>query len=147
MANLVAYSTTVRSNRMTQVLNAIDGGSTAGVLKIYDGTRPATGGTVTNLLWTLPLGTGVLFGDTTGTKPSGTVSNGVLTLNTNGTVGHAATGTGTATWARITDSAGTFVCDLNVGTSGADINLNTTAISSGQTVYVTSGGTITDGSS
>lgn len=141
MAQLVAYSTTVRTNRETQVLNAIDGGTSAGILAIYDGTRPATGGTATNKLWQLSLGT------TAGTKPSGSVSGGVLTINTNGTTGAAALLTGTATWARITDSAGTFVCDLNVGTSGADINLNTTAITAGQTVYVTSGGTLTDGSS
>jgi hypothetical protein len=141
MAQLVAYSTTIRSNRMTQVLNAIDGGSTAGILRVYDGTRPATGGTATNLLWSLPLGT------TSGTKPSGSVTNGVLSINTNGTTGAAASGSGTATWGRFVDSAGTFCIDVNVGTSGADINLNSVLISSGQTVYVTNAGTITDGSS
>lgn len=125
---------------MTQVLNAIDGGTNAGKIAVYDGTRPATGGAATTKLWELSLGT------TPGTKPSGSVTNGVLTINTNGSTGAAAVATGTATWARITTDAGTFVCDLNVGTTGADINLNTVSITSGQTVYITNGGTITDGS-
>lgn len=131
MAQLIAYSTTVRNNRLTQVVNAIDGGAGSGTIKIYDSTRPASGGTVTTLLATL-----------TFSKPSGVVSAGVLTLSaiTSGT----AAATGTATWARLADSTGTFVADVNVGTSGADINLNTTSIVINATVSITSG-SITEG--
>ena len=121
----IAYSTTVRDNRLTQVLNAIDGGSGDGVLTIYNGTRPASGGTATTALATFTL-----------PKPSATVSGGVLTFNAITAVN--ASTTGTATWARITDSAGTFVADMSVGTSGADVNLNSTAISSGAQVSITS---------
>jgi hypothetical protein len=131
----LGLSSTVRNNRLTQILNAIDGGTGAGTLKIYDGTRPATGGTATNLLATLT------FSD-----PCGTVSGGVLTFSaiTSGT-GTAAAGAGTtATWGRIADSAGTFVTDCSVGTSGADINLNSTNIVQNATVSVTSG-SITEG--
>lgn len=122
----VAYSTTVRTNRMTQVLNAIDLGAGAGLLKIYDGTRPASGGTATNLLATLTL-----------SDPCGSVLSGVLTLSAI-TSDTSADATGTATWARITDSTGTFVLDCSVGASGTDIILNTAAIVIGAQVSVTS---------
>jgi hypothetical protein len=56
----------------------------------------------------------------------------------------SADATGTATWARITDSADTFVCDASVGTSGADINLNSTSITVGGIIRITSG-TLTAG--
>ena len=68
----------------------------------------------------------------------GTDSNGTLTLGsvTNGT----AVASGTAQYFRITQSNGTtVVMDGSVGTSGADMNLNTTTVSSGQTVSITAG--------
>jgi len=46
--------------------------------------------------------------------------------------------TGTATWFRVVNNAGTAVIDGAVGTSGADLNLNTTSIVSGATVSITS---------
>ena len=123
---------TIRNNRLTQILNAIDAGPAAGFLRIYDGTRPAKGGTATTLLAELT------FSD-----PSGTVSAGVLTFSAVNQ-DPSANATGTATWARIVDSTGAFVADFNVGTSGSDINLNSVAISTGQAVQITSA-TITEG--
>lgn len=126
-------STTVRNNRLNQISAAIDGGAGAGLLRIYDGTRPATGGTATTLLAEL-----------TFTDPCApAASSGVLTFSAI-TSDSSANATGTATWARLVDSSATFVCDLSVSTSGADVNLNSTSISTGQTVSVTSG-TITEG--
>lgn len=119
----VGMSTTLRNGRLDQITSAA--GASA-LLKIYDGTRPATGGTVTTLLATL----------TCNATFAPAASGGTLTLNaiTSGT----AAATSTATWARITTSGATFVLDCSVGTSGADINLNTTSIVSGATVSVTS---------
>ncbi len=127
----IAYSVTERNNRLTQILNVIDGGATGGLLSIYDGTRPATGGAVTTLLaqFVLP-------------KPSGTIASGVYTFNA--IPGVNITTTGTATWARFTDSASTFAADVNVGTSGSDINFNSVAFSSGAAISITSA-TITEG--
>lgn len=133
LASLIAYSTTIRSNRMTQVLNAIDGGAGAGLIRIYDSTRPATGGSATTLLAEL-----------TCSDPSGSVSSGVLTFSSI-TSDSSANATGTATWGRIVDSTGTFCVDFNVGTSGADLNLNSTSITSGVAVAISSF-TLTDGS-
>jgi hypothetical protein len=120
----ISYSTTVKNARLTAVGNAIDGGSGAGVLVI--GTSALSG--ATGVLATIALD-----------DPSFSVSGGVLTL-----VGlpnsATASASGTAAKAELRDSDDTVVATgLTVGTSGTDIIINTTAISDGQTVQVTSG--------
>lgn len=98
------------------------------LLRIYDGTRPATGGTATTLLAQL----------TCGSPFAGAAVNGVLTANAI-TQDSSADATGTATWFRIVQSDGTtFVLDGNVGTSGSDLNLTTTSIVATQPVSVSS---------
>lgn len=135
MAQLLALATTVRNSMLNAIRDAIDVGATAGLLRVYDGVRPATGGTATTLLAEL-----------TFSKPSAAnAASGVLTFSAI-TSDSSANATGTATWCRIVDSTGTFVADGNVGTSGADYNLNTVSIVLGQTVSATSA-TITDGNS
>lgn len=133
------YSTTLRNNRATQVINALDANASPGQILIYSGTRPATGAAITSQL---------LLATLTLSKPSGTVSGGVITFNavTSGTGTAAATGTGTdATWARLQDGGGTFVMDTSVGTSGAGINLSSIHIVTGATVSIATGGTDTEG--
>lgn len=120
----VGMSTTLRNARLDAITTAV---GASGKLRIYDGSRPATGGTVTTLLAELTLN--ATF------APA--ASSGTLTLNAI-TGDTSADATGTATWARIVTSGGTFVADCSVGTSGADINLNTTSIVTGATVTVTS---------
>ncbi len=122
----VNYNTTLKNNRMNEVVTAIDGGASAGTLEI------GTSGMAT-VLAAIPLA-----------DPSGTVSAGVLTFS--GTpLSASASNTGTAAEAQIKDSNSVVVISgLTVSTSGADINLNSTSISSGQTVEITSG-TITHG--
>jgi hypothetical protein len=111
-------------NAMLNAITTQAGGSA--VLTIYNGTRPATGGTATTALAALTC--------TATFAPA--ASGGVLTLNS---ISNAtASTTGTATWARLTTSGGTFLMDMDVGTSGSDVNLNSTAIASGATVSVTS---------
>ena len=100
----------------------------AALLRIYDGSRPATAGTATTLLAEL----------TCGTPFAAAAVNGVLTLGAI-TQDSSANATGTATWFRIVKSDGTtFVMDGNVGTSGSDLNLTTTSIVSGQPVSISS---------
>lgn len=122
----VAYNTTVRNNRLTQVLNAIDGGAGAGLLRIYDGSRPATCGTATTL------GAELTYSD-----PSGSVASQVLTFSAI-TADPSANASITASWYRSVDSTGTCVEDGNVGTSGSDLNLNTVTITVGVQVAVSS---------
>lgn len=98
------------------------------LLRIYDGSRPATGGTATTLLAEL----------TCNATFAPAASGGVLTLNAI-TQDSSANATGTATWFRIVQSGGsTHVLDGSVGTSGADLNLNSTSIVSGGTVSISS---------
>jgi hypothetical protein len=107
---------------MTAVRDAIDAGSGAGVLQI--GT--AAMGTV---LATITLA-----------DPSGTVAGaGVLTLSGFPKSDTAADATGTAAAARIRDSNGTdVITGLTVGTSGADVILDSVSITAGQTVTINS---------
>jgi hypothetical protein len=119
-------------NARLDAITTFAGGSCK--LRIYDGTRPATGGTATTLLAEL----------TCNATFAPAASSGVLTLNAI-TSDASADATGTATWARIVKSDGTtHVTDCSVGTSGADINLNTVSIVTAAIVAVTSA-TLTEG--
>ena len=120
----VGYSTTLRNARLDAITTAI---STSGLLRIYDGTRPASGGTATTLLAQLTLS--ATF------APA--ASLGVLTASAIGSDA-SADATGTATWARLTTSGGVFVADMGVGTSGQEVTLNTVSIVITGTVACTS---------
>lgn len=120
----LAYSTAIRNAMLDAITSAVGGSA---LLRIYDGSRPATGGTATTLLAELTCNATFAPG----------ASSGVLTLNSI-TQDSSANATGTATWFRIVTSGGTFCVDGNVGTSGSDLNLTTTSIVSGQPVSVTS---------
>lgn len=119
----LGLNVSIRNNRLKQIRDAIDAGLGPGILRIYNGTRPST----------------LTFSDPSAPDPSG----GVLTFNSI-SPDNSANATGTATWARVLDSEGNFVFDCDVGTSGADINLNSTTIQAGARVEVTSA-SITEG--
>lgn len=122
----VNYTTTIKNDRMTVVLNAIDAGPAAGTLEI------GTAGMAT-VLATITLA-----------DPAGSVSGGVLTF-TMPQSDVSADATGTAAAARIRDSlAADVVTGLTVGTGSEDIVLNSTSITTGQQVTINSA-TITHG--
>ena len=120
----VGYSTTLRNARLDAITTAI---GTSGFLRIYDGARPASGGTATTLLAQLTLS--ATF------APA--AAAGVLTASAIGSDA-SADATGTATWARLVTSAGVFVADMGVGTSGQEVTLNTVSIVITGTVACTS---------
>ena len=122
----LGLATTVRNSRLNAIRDAIDAGVGPGLLRIYDGARPATGGAATTLLAELT------FSDPSAPNAAA----GVLTFSAI-TSDAAANATGTASWFRAVDSAGTFAKDGSVGTAGADLNLNSTSISTGVQVSVT----------
>lgn len=112
------------------VVDKVDQGAAAGKLRIYDGTQAATADTA--------VGAQVLLAELTFGDPAfGAASNGVATANAI-TADSAANATGTASWFRVVDSDGTAIWDGTVGTSGADLNLNTTSIVAGAEVSVSS---------
>ena len=121
----LAYIQSLRNTRLDAITT--QAGASA-LLRIYDGTRPATGGTATTLLAQL----------TCNATFAPAASGGVLTLNAI-TADSSADATGTATWFRIVKSDGTtHVMDGNVGTSGSDMNFNSVAFTAGANVSVSS---------
>lgn len=119
--------TAARNAQLDDIRTRQDAGAGASLLRIYDGTRPATGGAATTLLAELT------FSD----PVAGAASGGVLTYSAI-TQDASANATGTATWCRVVDSTGAFVFDGSVGTSGQDYNLNTVSITAGVVVTCTS---------
>lgn len=126
----LGYVTTLRNAKLNAITTALGGSA---LLRIYSGSRPATGGTATTLLAELTCNATFAPG----------ASGGVLTLNAI-TQDSSADATGTATWFRLLTSGASAQIDGNVGTSGSDLNLTTTSIVATQPVSVTSF-TITDG--
>jgi len=118
----VTYRTGLKTTRMTDVITDIDKGSSFGYIEICSSAYASV------------LATIVLA------KPSFTESSGVITMAGAPKSDSSADNTGTAAIARIKDSDGNvIVSGLSVGTSGTDIVLNSTSITSGQAVTITSG--------
>lgn len=127
----VIYNASLRTNRLNLVLNAL-GTATAP-------TIPTTGTAAATLVIgtsALSGATGVLATVNLQTTPA-TVTGSVLTL-AGLPLSTTASATGTAALAELRNNAGTvIVSGLNVGTSGTDVVVSSTAITSGQTVQVT----------
>lgn len=123
----LSYSTTLRNAQLDAVTTAV---GASGKLRIYSGTRPA------NVAASI---TGTLLAELTlNATFAPAASGGVLTLNAI-TSDTSADATGTATHFRIFQSNGTTaVIDGDVGTSGSDLNLNSTSLTTGGSVAVTS---------
>jgi|SRR5215831_12864207 len=116
----VSYANALKDTRMNAVITAIDAQSGSGYIEIGTAGMAATLVTITFA------------------KPSFTEASQAITMAGAPKSG-VASGSGTAAAARIKDSAGTIqVSGLTVGTSGSDINLNSTSITSGQTVTLNS---------
>lgn len=124
------YNVALRSSQLDAITTFAGNGAK---LRIYNGTRPATGGAATTLLAEFTLGSPF--------APA--ASGGSLSPTLPGATTGAADGT--ATWFRIVKADGTtHVIDGSVGTSNADLILNTTTISTNINVSIT-GFTITRG--
>lgn len=111
--------------------NAIVDLADTGYIRIYDGTQPADANTAVS---TQTLLAELRFGATAfGAASGGTATANAITSDS------SANATGTAAWFRVLKSDGTSVLwDGSAGTSGCDLNLNTTAIVSGATVAISS---------
>lgn len=103
----------------------------SGKLRIYDGTQATDADTA--------VGAQVLLAELTmnatafAAASAGSAAANAITSDS------TADATGTATWFRLLKSDGTTaIMDGSVGTSGANLNLNSTAIQAGAAVAVTS---------
>lgn len=124
----VQFSTTVR-NAMLDAITTQAGASA--LVRIYSGTKPTNANTALS-------GNTLLAELTCGSTFAPAASSGTLTLNAI-TQDASADATGTATFFRVLKSDGTTVVwQGDVGTSGSDLNLNTTSIASGGPVSVSS---------
>jgi hypothetical protein len=121
----LGYVETLRHSRLAAITSAV---GSNGKLRIYKGTRPATGGAETDLL--VELACSATFAP----APSG----GQLTANaiTDGTAGDS----GTATWFRVLTSGNVAVLDGSVSATGGggDMELSSTSIVAGGTVSISS---------
>ena len=113
----VDYNITVRTNRLQQVINAIDAGASNGFMRLLD-----IGG---NILSSFQL-----------SRPSATVSNAVATFNGLSLIDPSAAGSGTAVGMRVEDGSG------NIVISGLALNNDffmtpSAVIAAGQTVAIT----------
>lgn len=130
------FSTALRNSRADAISTAIGNG---GILRIYDGTRPANVGTAVT--------TQVVLAELTGGSPfAPAASSGLLTANVI-TQDPIANATGTASWFRLFQSNGTTAVidgDVTATGGGGDLTLNTVSIASGGPVQVTSA-VITEG--
>jgi len=127
MANNPKISSTAVNAQADALSDLLDNG----YLRIYDGTQPANANTAVS---TQVLLAELRFNATAAPSASG----GTLTMSAI-TQDSSANATGTATWFRALKSDGsTVVFDGSVGTSGCDISLGSTSITSGSSVGVTS---------
>lgn len=120
----VNYVASLKTTRMQAVITAIDAHANPATIEICTAAFAA-------VLVAIPLDASTSF----------TVSGAVATLF-GAPKSAVATGTGTAAVARIKEGSGaiTVVDNLTVAApSGGDINLNSTSITTGQTVTITSG--------
>lgn len=120
-------------NAMADAFSAlIDAGAAGGTIKIYDGTMPASVGTAVSTQ-TL-LGTLTFSATAFGAAAAGVITAAAIAPDS------TADATGTAAWARIADSDATDIADVDVGAtaSGATIELNTTSITAGGAISISS---------
>lgn len=99
----------------------------SGTIKVYSGSAPASADAAATgtLLATFATST------TTWNAASGGASALASTLSVN------ASASGTAGYARFANSAGTYVIQLSVGTSGADITMDSLSLTSGANTSIT----------
>ncbi len=140
MAQVVRFTRALSNTMVTDIQTALDAGSDAMTINLYDGTMPATPETGISsqvLLATCPSSSSTVCATQTG----GTSTFAAITTAT----AQAFAGSPrTATWARFATSAGVssgavFDCNVGVVGSGAFIEMITTAIVASGPVAFTSG--------
>lgn len=126
-----------RNAGLDAAFDRANAGAGPGTIKIYTGAQPANADVSDlssyTLLVTFPLADPAFAA----------ASGGVKDLDADPDLSATAAATGTAGWARCEDSDGNNVFDGSVGTSGTDFIINSTSITTGQTVNLTLG-SVTD---
>jgi len=127
----IRVAVAARNAGLDTIYNRVDAGAAAGTIKVYSGSQPATADTAAS---------GTLLATFTLADPAfSAAASGVKDLDADPDLSTTAAATGTAGWARCADSDGVTVFDGSVGTSATDYIINTTSVTSGQTVTLTLG--------
>lgn len=133
MANAWFFTNAVAKAMLDAASAAADAGSAA-VIEIYNGSAPADADAseANTLLASLTM-SATAFGGSTDANPGALATANSITSDS------SADATGTASHFRVkTQTSGTVIAQGSVGTSSADMILNTTSITSGSTVSITS---------
>lgn len=129
--NLANGTAQAMANAFTTYADA----GTAAIIRIYDGTQAADPDTAVGaqvLLAELTM-SATSFGAATDANPGALITANAITSDS------SANATGTASWFRmLTQSGGTVIADGSVGTSSADLVMNTVSITSGSIVAISS---------
>lgn len=134
MAAQMGISNAVAIVVLDAKVDEIDIGAGTAALKIYDGTRPDKvddAVTTQNILSEHNL-SNPAFGNASDNNPGAIATANAIGDDT------SANNTGTATWFRVFDRNGDAVIDGNVGTSAADLILDSVSITAGQRVSISS---------
>lgn len=131
-------NTAARNAACDAVVDLVDGGAGAGVIRVYTGSQPATPGDAP---------TGTLLAEFTLSDPAfGSSANGVAALDVTPALTDDGLAAGTAGWFRILDSTeaagtGLGIIDGSVTATGGggQLELNSTTISVGVAVEITAG--------
>jgi hypothetical protein len=126
----LSYVDTLRHTMLDAITTDIDAGAGAGTLRIYDGSVPADADTA--------LSGNTLLAQLTMSDPSAAGASGGDWTASSITADSSADASGTASFFRILDSNAAVVLQGTVGTTGADLNLNSVSITAGDNVAVSS---------
>lgn len=124
-------STAARNAACDAVVDRLDGGTGNGYIEIRSGASPGIGAAASGTLLATLTCSDPAFGNAGASSPGEAIA-AAITGDT------SADATGTAGYFRAFDGDGTAHWDGDCGTSGADLNLNTTSITAGDPVEVTS---------
>ena len=126
---MIAISSELNEFRLSAVIDFLAGGAENARAEIYDGVRPALGGTPTgNLLASIVL-----------MEPLGTVFNGLLSVDTTNEV--MIGNTVQATWSRIVNGNGAMAwdCDVSDLNGTGELRLPSTTLYAGGYTRIVSG--------
>jgi hypothetical protein len=126
----LSFTTDILDQWMQDIIDLIDADGASGLVRFYDGVRPASGAAIT---------TETLLAEVVLDFPCGAVGTGgdvgKLLFVVPASVNAAASGD--ATWARIVSAADVHVVDGDVG-PGLEFDVNTNTFTAGQPVTFTS---------
>lgn len=128
MANNPHFLLALRNTILNDITTSL---ATSATFVIYAGVQPADVSSATTAA-----NVAIASLSFPSTNAFGAAAAGVLTANTI-TSDSSAVG-GTAAWFSIQKATGTRVIDGSVGTSGADLNLNSTTVTTGAAVAISS---------